>query len=232
MLKNCKTLETFLVYKVSNSIFAQNFKQPMREKIIEKAGDMFLKLGFKSVTMDDISTEMGISKKTIYKYFDNKDHLVDDTTMFVHEHIDNVIKDIMDKGYNAIEENFAIKNIFKNMFKNAKTSPMYQLKKYYPDTFTKLMANEICTFSECVTSNLKKGIQEKLYRENIDKDIVMKFYFLLVFGVHESDLFDNSLTEVVKAEIKVLEYHTRAIATLYGHSVLEEELIKYRSNQS
>ena len=151
----------------------------MREKIIEKAGDMFLKLGFKSVTMDDIATEMGISKKTIYKYFDNKEHLVDDTTMFVQQTIDNTIRGITDQGYNAIEENFAIKNIFKNMFKNAKTSPMFQLKKYYPETFTKLMANEIFTFSECVTNNLEKGIQEKLYRENIDKEIVMKFYFLL-----------------------------------------------------
>ena len=203
----------------------------MREKIIDKAGDMFLKLGFKSVTMDHIATEMGISKKTIYKYFDNKEHLVDDTTMFVQQTIDNVIKDIMEQGFNAIEENFAIKNIFKNMFKNAKTSPMFQLKKYYPETFAKLMQNELFTFSECVTNNLEKGIQEKLYRENIDKEIVMKFYFLLVFGVHESELFDKSLSEVVKAEIKVLEYHTRAIATHHGIDVLEQELIKYRSNQ-
>ncbi len=204
----------------------------MREKIIDKAGDMFLKFGFKSVTMDDIAREMGISKKTIYKYFDNKDHLVDDTTMYVQKTIDKVIMDIMSKGYNAIEENFAIKNVFKNMFKNAKTSPMYQLKKYYPETFAKLMANEICTFSECVMSNLDKGVKEKIYRENIDKDMVMKFYFILVFGVHESELFDSSLSEIVKTEVKILEYHTRAIATLYGHSILEDQLTKYKLNQS
>jgi AcrR family transcriptional regulator len=70
----------------------------MRDKIIEKSGSMFLELGFKSVTMDDIANEMGISKKTIYKYFNNKDHLVDETTMFVQQTIDNVINDIMQKG--------------------------------------------------------------------------------------------------------------------------------------
>lgn len=204
----------------------------MREKIIDKSGDMFLKLGFKSVTMDDIANEMGISKKTIYKYFNNKDHLVDETVLYVQKAIDKVIGEIMQQGYNAIEENFAIKKVFKNMFKNAKTSPMYQLKKYYPETFTKLMANEICTFTDCVMMNLEKGVSEKLYRENIDKEMVMKFYFILVFGVHENELFDNSLSEVVKAEIKVLEYHTRAIATLYGHSVLKQELNKYQLNQS
>ncbi|WP_296381125.1 TetR/AcrR family transcriptional regulator [Winogradskyella sp.] len=204
----------------------------MKEKITDKAGDMFLTFGFKSVTMDDIASEMGISKKTIYKYFDNKDQLVDETVAYVQKAIDTIIDGIVAKGYNAIEENFVIKNIFKNMFKNAKSSPMYQLKKYYPETFTKLMDREVCTFSECVTQNLEKGIAEKLYRQNIDKDMVMKFYFILVFGIHESDLFDKKLSEVVKTEIKVLEYHTRAIATLYGHSILEQELLKYKENQS
>ncbi|MCT4630312.1 TetR/AcrR family transcriptional regulator [Winogradskyella sp.] len=204
----------------------------MQEKITDKAGDMFLKYGFKSVTMDDIANEMGISKKTIYKYFDNKDHLVDETVAYVQKTIDAIIEDIMSKDYNAIEENFAIKNVFKNMFKNAKTSPMFQLKKYYPETYAKLMDREICTFSECVITNLEKGISEKLYRENIDKEMVMKFYFTLVFGAYESDLFDHNLSEVVKTEVKILEYHTRAIATLYGHSILEQQLIKYKENQS
>lgn len=205
----------------------------MREKIIDKAGNMFLKYGFKSVTMDDIASEMGISKKTIYKYFDNKDHLVDETVSYVHETIDEVIENITSQNLNAIEENFAIKNVFKNMFKNAKSSPMFQLKKYYPETFAKLMDNQVCTFSDCLTKNLEKGVQEKLYRENIDKDLIMKFYFILVFGVHESPFFqDLSLPELIKTEIKILEYHTRAIATLYGHSVLEQELNKYQLNQS
>lgn len=203
---------------------------PMREKIIDIAGDMFLKFGFKSVTMDDIAKEIGISKKTIYKYFDNKDHLVDDTVLFVQKEIDSIIENIMKQNFNAIEENFAIKKVFKDMFKNAKTSPMYQLKKYYPETFNKLMANEICTFTECVSANLNKGIEEKLYRPDIDVEMVMKFYFTLVFGAYESELFDHSVTEIVKTEVKILEYHTRAIATLYGHSILEEELKKYHLN--
>ena len=205
----------------------------MREKIIDKAGDMFLKFGFKSVTMDDIAREMGISKKTIYKNFENKDNLVDETTSYVHEAIDKIIEEITHKNYNAIEENFAIKNVFKNMFKNAKSSPMFQLKKYYPETYAKLMEREMCTFSDCLNKNLEKGIKEKLYRENINKDMIMKFYFILVFGIHESPFFQNlPISEILKVELKVLEYHTRAIATLYGHSILEKELNKYQLNQS
>jgi AcrR family transcriptional regulator len=203
----------------------------MKEKVIEKAGDMFLKLGFKSVTMDDIANEMGISKKTLYKYFDNKDHLVDETVSFVQDTINDILCQIMDNNYNAIEENFVIKNVFKNMFKNAKSSPMYQLKKYYPETFAKLMDREIDTFSDCILNNLEKGIQEKLYRENVNKDLVMKLYFILVFGIHDSEFFRGlPLRDMIKIELKVLEYHTRAISTEKGRIILEKELTKYQIN--
>ena len=70
------------------------------------------------------------------------------------------------------------------------------------------MEKEMCTFSDCLTKNLEKGIEEKLYRENINVEMIMKFYFILIFGIHESPFFQNlPLSEILKAELKVLEYH-------------------------
>lgn len=204
----------------------------MREKILDTAGNMFLNYGFKSVTMDDIANEMGISKKTIYKSFENKVDLVDASTDFVQKTIDTALNEITELQLNAIEENFTIKKVFQNMFKKAKTSPMFQLKKYYPETFSKLMEHQTCSFNECVMSNLKKGIDEKLYRDNIDKETTMKFYFLLIFGSHESDTFSKKTSDVIKTEMQILEYHTRAIATMYGISVLEQELINFKNKLS
>lgn len=201
----------------------------MKEKILDTAGSMFLNYGFKSITMDDIANEMSISKKTIYKYFQNKVELVDASTDFVQKTIDTALKEIALLNLNAIEENFTIKKVFQNMFKKAKTSPMFQLKKYYPETFTKLMEHQTCSFNECVTKNLEKGIDEKLYRDNIDIETTMKFYFLLIFGFHESETFSKKTDDIIKTEIQILEYHTRAIATMYGISVLEQELINYKN---
>lgn len=202
----------------------------MQEKILQKAADMFLSYGFKSVTMDDIASELGISKKTIYKYFSNKVELVDASTILVQQTIDNAIKQIQEQNYNAIEENFTIKTVFKNMFKKAKTSPMFQLKKYYPKTYAKLMEAEICSFSDCVMNNLTKGIKNKLYRDTIDKEMVMKFYFTLVFGAYENEMFSHQMKDIIKTELKILEYHTRAIATPKGIQILEQELINYKNN--
>ncbi len=196
----------------------------MREKIITKSGELFLNLGFKSVTMDDIARELGISKKTLYKYFSNKAMLVDASTEAIQESIDATINLIKSRGHNAIEEEFTIKAIFKEMFKNAKDSPMYQLKKYYPEIYTKLMQREVCMFKECNKDNIKKGIAEGLYRDNLEIDLIGNFYFTLVFGVYDTDLYTRDMQELVKIEYKVLEYHIRAIATEKGLEELEKQL--------
>jgi len=78
----------------------------MKDKIIKKATDMFLKLGFKSVTMDDIASEMCISKKTIYKYFSNKEKLIEEGTEVVHQKIHLLMDNIVAQNHNAIVENF------------------------------------------------------------------------------------------------------------------------------
>ena len=137
----------------------------MKEIILNKAGDIFLKLGFKSVTMDDIAHELGISKKTIYKYFKNKADLVDETTAYMHEKLHKEALKVYDLGYNAIEENFEVNKVFKGFMQNLDNSPIYQLQKYYPETYNKMMSQEFCLFKDCVLSNIQKGIKS-LYSLN------------------------------------------------------------------
>lgn len=193
----------------------------MREKIIEKAGELFLKLGFKSVTMDDIASELGISKKTLYKYFNNKQSLVEETTSTLHNSCFIIINTIANQGFNAIKENFEIKKMFKEMFQNASSSPIYQLKKYYPKIHKKAMQKEMVLFSECLRKNVEKGKIEGYYRNDINIELVTQFYFSLVFSVHESTIENY---KIPKLEQEVLAYHTRAIATQKGLEELENQL--------
>ena len=81
----------------------------MKESIIQKATEMFLNLGFKSVTMDDLAQEMGISKKTIYSHFKNKTELVQQTAMTMSDIITCGIDDIVGLRKNPIEELYEIK---------------------------------------------------------------------------------------------------------------------------
>jgi hypothetical protein len=193
----------------------------MKEKIIKKAGELFLKLGFKSVTMDDIASELGISKKTLYKFFNNKHALVEETTSTLHDSCLSIIEVITSHGFNAIKENFEIKKVFKEMFQNASSSPIYQLKKYYPKIHEKTMQKEMVLFSECLKKNMKKGIREGYYRNDVNIDLATQFYFSLVFSIHENTIENY---KIPKLEQEVLAYHTRSIATEKGLFELENQL--------
>ena len=103
----------------------------MRDKILEKSNELFLNLGFKSVTMDEIASSLGVSKKTIYKYFKNKTELVDAVTRFMFDSVSCGIDGICEK-INPIDEVFSIKRFVIEHLKDEKSSPQYQLQKYYP----------------------------------------------------------------------------------------------------
>lgn len=196
----------------------------MKDKIIAKATDLFLKLGFKSVTMDDIAGEMCISKKTIYKYFCNKELLIAETTEIVHKAIHQSIDTIVEKNYNAIEENFQIRKMFKEMFKTGETSPAYQLKKHYPEIYEKVMSREINECNAVFKQNIERGIQQGLYRKNILIDTYVGFYYTLIFSIHGNT---SSEKESNVLELQALEYHTRAMATHEGIIELEKQLNNY-----
>lgn len=197
----------------------------MKEKITIKAAELFLNLGFKSVTMDDIANELAISKKTLYKHFSNKHALVEKSTAKLHDSCFNIIEMITEQGFNAIKENFEIKKIFKEMFQNASSSPIYQLKKYYPKIHEKTMEKEIVLFSECFKRNMEKGIEEGFYRTDINIELATKFYYSLVFSIHENTIEND---KIPKLEQEVLKYHTRAIATKKGLEELEKQLKNYQ----
>lgn len=195
----------------------------MREKILEIASEMFLNLGFKSVTMDDIANEMGISKKTIYQHFENKTKLVEATTDYVFHFVCEGIDCIRAENNNPIAELFQINTFIKQLLKNEKASPQHQLQKYYPKIYKKLDENKFLNIHKCVISNLKKGIEMGLYRDSINPEIIGRFYFLGATGIKDQDLFplDNyTPNELVDL---FLEYHLRGIVTKKG----EKELIKH-----
>ena len=221
-------METILALKVSDihlypkiKSTKSDFREMMKDKIINKAKEMFLRLGFKSITMDDIACEMCISKKTIYKYFSNKDILIEESIQAVHKEIRATLNKIAEENFNAIEENFEVKRMFREMFKSAESSPIYQLKKHYPEIYDKVLSMQVSVCEDCFRQNITKGIREGLYRENLDIDNYVKFYYTLIFNINENTMLEKDAHEL---EVKALEYHIRAMATLAGIIELEKHL--------
>ena len=203
----------------------------MKEKIIIKASEMFITLGFKSVTMDDIANEMGISKKTIYAHFKNKTDLVKEATFSMFQFINHGIDCICILDKNPIEELYEIKKFVMMHLKDEKSSPQYQLQKYYPEIFQSLRDKHFDLMQDCTVKNLKKGVTLGLYRDNLDIEFISRIYFLGVIGIKDHSIFPSEKFPKAQLMENYLEYHLRGIVTKKGQLVLNNFINEHTNDK-
>ena len=196
----------------------------MREKILNTANELFLTYGFKSVTMDDIAEKMSISKKTIYAFYKTKSKLVEACVIDVFNVISAGIDQICAVGNNPIDELFEIKDFVLNHLKSEQSSPLFQLKKFYPKFFEELQKKQFEVMSECVQDNLNKGIKAGLFRDNMDIDFISRIYFSGITMIKDIEIFPKGISNMQELQTQYLDYHIRAIATKKGITELEKIL--------
>ncbi|WP_224484946.1 TetR/AcrR family transcriptional regulator [Robertkochia aurantiaca] len=201
----------------------------MKNAILDKSAEMFLSYGFKSVTMDDIASEMGISKKTIYQHYNNKTKLVEASVFHIYESICDGIQAIHDTAENPIEELYNFKRYIMRHLKNERSSPHYQLKKYYPRIYDELMWKQFQLMLKNVSENLQKGIEMGIYRSTLDVGFVTRLYFKGISGIKDEDVFPPESFSMDYLQESFLEYHLRAITTEKGLKVLDAIMNEHKS---
>ncbi|NJB36551.1 MULTISPECIES: TetR/AcrR family transcriptional regulator [Flavobacteriaceae] len=194
----------------------------MKEKILNRATDLFLTLGFKSVTMDDLAQEMGISKKTIYSHFKNKTMLVEEVTSKMFQEITEGIDYIVSLKKNPIQELYEIKQLLLLRLKNEKSSPIYQLQKYYPKLFENIKRKQFEITQGCIKENIETGIKEGIYRKNLNPDFISRIYFVGVSNLKDESYFPSTHFTMANLMDDYLEYHLRGIVTPEGRKILNE----------
>mgnify|MGYP003671804249 CR=1 FL=1 len=202
----------------------------MEEKIIIKSTELFLNYGFKSVTMDDIANALGISKKTIYVYFKNKTKLVEAVSLHLFDTICDGIDGIFEKSSNPIEELYEVKMFVMQHLKDEKTSPQFQLKKYYVEVYEMLRFKQFEKMHESVSRSLKHGIETEVFRPSINVEFISRMYFNGMTGIKDETIFPTTLFKMNDLMEYYLEYHLRAIVTDKGMKILNK-FIKNQNQQ-
>lgn len=200
--------------------------ETQEKEIIEGSLAMFNKYGIRSVTMDDVAHELGISKKTIYKFFENKADLIQKCIGRLSASVSNSFEEAMADADNAIEELFAINRIVRRILENHNPGLRFQLKKYYPEVATQLYEGRQNLLSKMIKDNIKKGQEAGLYRKDLEADIVTYLFCCKVKSMpDEEDLIAGkySVPYVLRHS---LEYHIRGMATPKGLQYLEDILSK------
>ena len=193
-------------------------------RIIESALNLFMREGVKTVNMDDISSFMGISKKTLYQYVNNKADLVEKAFRLYQSRILGMISNIQEKNENAIDELFKIDEKLCLMLKNRSPRLINNLKKYYPNVWEILDEIKKKHLFTCITENMDRGKEQGLYRNEVNSNIIAKLMMNTVDA-----LVDDATFPLTQYDFKSLleenrVYHIRGIATNKGIKYLEQKL--------
>jgi TetR/AcrR family transcriptional regulator, cholesterol catabolism regulator len=195
-----------------------------QKNILLKVRELYMKYGIKSITMDDVARELGISKKTLYQFVNDKDDLVGKFIDIEIELRQEEICKCFKAGFNAIEELAEISLFMNKMMRNQNPATDYDLRKYYPHHYQKTLKIRRESMYKYLLLNLKKGKEEGLYRENLDEDVIVKLYLSRSEDIHFNELFTVDEFTSIKLFTELLTYHVRGIATGKGIVVLERIL--------
>jgi TetR/AcrR family transcriptional regulator, cholesterol catabolism regulator len=194
--------------------------------ILQRSEAMFMRYGIKSVTMDDLARELGMSKKTLYQYFETKEELID---QIIEQHIVKeqcMIEEVHAKSMNAIDEMIHVAQHVLNELRQVAPTATYDLQKYYRASFDKLQARFQVQIFNTIKENLERGIKEGLYRKTINTDIIARFYNMLSLTLIDEERFPSNKFPKEKMYLDFLDYHLHGIASPKGLVLFEE----YRAN--
>lgn len=195
-------------------------------QILESVNKLFMKYGLKSVTMDDIARELGISKKTLYVYFQDKNDMIIKVLRYNMEQHQCDLKCVYDTHMNAIDESFEVFQMVTNDLQEINPTVFFDLKKYYPEAWKIYEDYEMNMIPAMVEQNLKKGIAEGLYRPDVHTRIVAMAYTYLIRNIFETDFFPNREFDFKTLYLHIFRYHIHGIASPKGLDYLMEKLKK------
>ncbi len=200
----------------------------IKDRIQEKARDLFMRLGIRSVSMDDIATQLGMSKKTIYQFFSDKDELVEAVMASNIQQTQQDCEKCLLSSANAIEEIFLTMEMIQEQFRNMNPMILYDLQKFHIGAFQKLAAHKNEFLLSIIRNNIEKGISEGLYRKDINVDILSKFRLESMMMAFNLDLFPPSKYSLADVTQVIIEHFLFGLATIEGH----ELILKYQKERS
>ena len=223
--KSCaegKQKKRFLV--IMFPISALSLMDTEKIKIFFASLELFKEFGVKSVTMDQISQYCGISKKTLYKYVDNKLDLLHQVFELTAGHMANELhENLTQVSGNAIDQLFALEKFAEKNLRGAEDRLLAQLVQYYPEVAQKVKNHRQTIVSAITRKNLEQGMREGFYRDDINIDFITILYYGHILAVHETVVGKDmpNLDELRKASLR---YHIRGIASLQGLEYLNQRI--------
>ena len=179
-------------------------------------------MGFRSMTMAELASQLGMSKKTLYQYFNDKQDLVnaivDQEIRVTQEECCNTTEQSKD----AVHEILITLDCFTKDFKDVNPVVMSELQKFYPSAYQKFIRHKDTFVYMIIANNLRRGIEEKLYREDINIDVLTKFRLESIFMAFNQKVFPSNKYDLVTTTSVLIEHFLYGIVTEKGFKLINK----------
>jgi AcrR family transcriptional regulator len=186
-----------------------------KERILEKATQLFMRYGIRSITMDEIAAQLGISKKTIYQFFTDKDAMVEAVVNEEMMRNEQDCREFSLSAENAVHEIFQAMDGIEEMLKTMNPQLIHDLEKHHPTAFKRLKQYKHQFLYTMIMGNLERGIREDLYRTDLNTDITSRHRIETAFMPFNQEAFPNNKYPMNQT--------CQELAILYLHSICNAE---------
>ena len=209
---------------MSTILKKSKLEEEKKKGILGRTMGLFSKRGIRSCTMGEICTFQHISKKTLYKYFTDKDDLVKSVIASELERMDKEIKTIMAKGMNAIDESFEISRHVMDNISELPTQLFYELENFYPEAYKMYEEHQETCIKVSITMNMEKGIKEGLYRSDLNVDVIVSIHLTNLYNLISAKLLNTKNYSFSTIYRELFIYHTHGISSQKGLDYLQTKL--------
>jgi AcrR family transcriptional regulator len=158
-------------------------------EILERVRELFFKYGVRSVSIDDICRDVGISKKKLYLHIKSKNELVEKLLELERENFEIIFSTNKFDGVNAIDVLLMVSMEVGERFWDVSPSLTFDLKKYYPEIYHRHIENRIEFIYEQIQLNIKKGINNGMYRDDLSIELIARLYIRRLIDLHNPEFF-------------------------------------------
>ncbi len=224
--KTKKAMETFSGKNVSNRYLCS--MNELQEKWLQEVEALFLRYGIKSITMDDVARELGISKKTLYQFVDNKDDLVQRVISRYIELEKNLCSSLFTEASNALEEIRMVIASNTSLVSQMRTNIVFDLQRYHRDAWNLLLNYQNNFLYQVVHKNLMRGIQEGLYRSSFNVDIMTRLHVGSAFQLFDEQVFPSATYSRAEVFREFMESYIYGVVSEEGRRLFEEMVANNR----
>jgi TetR/AcrR family transcriptional regulator, cholesterol catabolism regulator len=191
----------------------------IKQRIQQAAHELVMQYGIRSVSMDDIAANLGMSKKTIYQYFKDKDELVEAVVDDVINTNQCICNDDREKADNAIHEIFLVMDMMVEMFKTMNPSILFDMQKYHPAAFKKFQKHRNEYLYNVCRQNLERGIAEELYRSEINVDILARYRVETMLTAFNPEFQRTVKQSLIKIEQEIIVHYLFGLVSIKGYKL-------------